>query len=246
MSTIPILMYHKVAPVNQRSTLKGHYVSPRLFARQMAALCARGYEVAPLSRLFAGDLSDRSVVITFDDGYENYFTHALPVLVRYGFPATVFLVANAIGRTNAWDANEGDVEERLMDLRQIREAQAAGTEFGSHTLDHVDLISATPDEAWRQISESRRVLEERLEMPVSSFCYPYGRKTEAIRDMVGRAGYRLACSTEKGANTETTDPLCLRRINVRRDTHLPIFLYKLRRDVARLETGRLDGGRNAA
>jgi peptidoglycan/xylan/chitin deacetylase (PgdA/CDA1 family) len=240
MSSVPILMYHKIAPVNPRSILKGHYVSPRLFARQMSALASRGYVVVPLSRVLSGEAPERAVAITFDDGYENYFMHALPILVRHGYPATVFLVANAIGGTNAWDAVEGDVEEKLMDLGQIREAQAAGTEFGSHTLDHVDLTAATPDEAWRQVNGSRCFLEECLDAPVVSFCYPYGRKTGAVREMVQRAGYRFACSTEKGSNTENTDPFSLRRVNVRRDTHLPIFLYKLRRDGAR-EAGRNGG-----
>jgi hypothetical protein len=192
---VPILMYHKVAPVNPRSTLKGHYVPPRLFLRQMEALAARGYRPIPLSDICNPNNSDRSIVLTFDDGYENFFLNALPVLVRLGFPATVFLVAGQLGGTNVWDKSAGDVEERLMNLTQIREAQHAGLEFGSHT--------------------------------------PYGRKTPAVRDMVERAGYRLACSTEKGINTAETDTFALRRVNVRRDTAVPILFYKLRRDLAR-------------
>jgi peptidoglycan/xylan/chitin deacetylase (PgdA/CDA1 family) len=230
---IPILMYHKVAPVNPRSTLKGHYVSPRLFARQMESLVGRGYQPIRLSDLHSGRVSERSIVLTFDDGYENFFFNALPLLVRLGFPATVFLVANSLGGSNAWDVVNGDVEERLMTLAQIREARQAGIEFGSHTLDHVDLTAVPAEEARRQIVDSRSLLEDRLSASVESFCYPYGRKTKEVRDIVERAGYRLACSTEKGVNTQDSDPFALRRVNVRRDTAVPILFYKLRRELAR-------------
>jgi len=231
---VPILMYHKVAPVNPRATTKGHYVSPRLFAKQMAMLATRGYVPISLSALQCGKVSEKSIVITFDDGYENFFTNALPVLVRHGFPATVFLVANAIGKTNRWDADLGDVEERLMCVSQIKEAMAVGAEFGSHTLDHADLAKVSKDEAWRQIDGSRKVLQDKLGTDISTFCYPYGHKTPEVRDMVPAAGYSLACSTEKGANTEDTDPFALKRVNVRRDTYVPILMYKLRRDVGRV------------
>ncbi|AIE86449.1 polysaccharide deacetylase family protein [Fimbriimonas ginsengisoli] len=227
---VPILMYHKVAPVDPRSTLKGHYVSPRLFEKQMSALASRGFTAIPLNSLLTGDIAPRSFVITFDDGYENFHRYALPILVRHGFQATVFLVANAIGGTNRWDSEAGDVEERLMTLEQIRDAGKQGTQFGSHTLDHADLPAIGEAEAWRQISESREVLGGLLGTDIEAFCYPYGRKNPAVREMVVRAGYRLACSTEKGANNRETDPFALRRINIRRDTSLPVFLYKLWRD----------------
>lgn len=232
---VPILMYHKVAPVDPRSTLKGHYVPPKLFAKQMAALADAGYQSVPLSTLFNEEepLPEKPIVITFDDGYENFLTHALPVLVRTGFTATVFLVADALGKTNCWDVKTGDVEERLMDLPQIREARSVGTEFGSHTLHHADLPAIGPEEAWREVADSRSRLEDELGEPVTTFCYPYGRKSPEVKEMVERAGYRLACSTEKGANTPSTDPFALRRINIRRDTYLPVFLYKLRRDLRR-------------
>jgi len=143
--------------------------------------------------------------------------------------STVFLVANQLGGTNAWDTKEGDVEERLMDVPQILSARQAGTEFGSHTLDHADLQAISADEAWNQIDGSKKKLEAELAFSIEAFCYPYGRKTPEVCDMVKRAGYRLACSTEKGLNTDDTNHYALRRINVRRDTSVPIFAMKLLR-----------------
>lgn len=219
-------MYHRIAPLNPASTVKGHYIHPRMFERQMRVLKKLGYRTVSLLDL-AGKLPEKSLVITFDDGYENFLTNALPSLERNGFRSTVFLVANLLGKTNEWDRARGDVTERLMTLAEIREAGKRGTEFGSHTLDHADLSVLEKEEAWCQIADSKAVLQQSLGIEVPTFCYPYGRKTPEVQAMVGRAGYRLACSTEKGLNTSDTDPLALRRINVRSDTLMPVFLYKL-------------------
>src|SRR5476649_2585381 len=127
---VPILMYHKVERLNRRSTVQGHYVSPKLFKRQMAVLSAMGYNAIPLSWLYkpGAKLPRKPIVITFDDGYVNFLTNALPVLKSYRFVATVFLVANQLGGTNEWDTSRGDVSEPLMDLDQIQQAREAGTE----------------------------------------------------------------------------------------------------------------------
>jgi peptidoglycan/xylan/chitin deacetylase (PgdA/CDA1 family) len=193
----------------------------------------RGYRPIPVSQVLEPPSEGRPIAITFDDGYENFFLYALPVLVRLGFSATVFLVTNHLGGVNTWDIAHGDVSERLMTRSQACEAQEAGIELGSHTVDHVDLAAAAPTEAWRQITESRARLADLLGRAVTTFCYPYGRKTPEVRDMVERAGYRLACGTQKGPNTHDTDPFDLRRVNVRRDTAVPILSYKLRRDLGR-------------
>lgn len=228
---VPILMYHKVERINRRSTVKGHYVSPGLFKRQMAVLKLMGYQAVPLSSLFdpTAKFPPKPVVITFDDGYVNFLTNALPVLKRYGFPSTVFLVANQLGGTNEWDSKAGDVEQPLMNVSQIQEARAGGTDFGSHTLNHADLKAVSAEEAWKEIEGSKKKLEELLSCEINTFCYPYGRKTPEVCSMVERAGYRLACSTEKGMNTEETNPFTLKRINIRRDTLVPVFVMKMLR-----------------
>lgn len=228
---VPILMYHKIERLNRSSTVKGHYVSPSLFRRHLSVLKLMGYTSIPLSWLYRDDvkLPEKPIVITFDDGYLNFLQNALPALTAVGFTATVFLVANQLGGTNVWDTVNGDVEERLMTQSEILEAHAKGTEFGSHTLDHADLAAVAHDEAWRQISESKAKLEADLGIPVDTFCYPYGRKTFEVQKLVEKAGYRLACSTEKGQNTDETDKFALKRINVRSDTWAPVLMLKLLR-----------------
>ena len=116
-----------------------------------------------------------------------------------------------------------------MNVSQIQEALAAGTEFGSHTLNPADLKAVTAEDAWNEIEGSKRKLEDLLSCEINTFCYPYGRKTPEVCSMVERAGYRLACSTEKGMNTEETNPFILKRINIRRDTLVPVFIMKMLR-----------------
>jgi peptidoglycan/xylan/chitin deacetylase (PgdA/CDA1 family) len=96
-------------------------------------------------------------------------------------------------------------------------------------LTHADLTACTADEAWRQISESKAAVEAVTGEPATAFCYPYGRHSAQTRDMVKRAGYKTACSTLKGLNSQDTDPFALKRINVRRDTSVFILLVKLLR-----------------
>ncbi|RYG44805.1 polysaccharide deacetylase family protein, partial [bacterium] len=167
----------------------------------------------------------RPIGITFDDGYENFLTHALPALRHNGLFGTVFLVADRFGGTNDWD--EGG--ERLLDEAQIAHCLEGGTEFGSHTSTHLDLKAASDEDAYREIIESRRKIGDTIHQEVRAFCYPYGRYDDRVRAFVAQAGYRTACSTRKGANGPDDDLLALRRINVRSDTWTPIFAVKLLR-----------------
>lgn len=227
-------MYHKVARVKPQSLTKGHYVAPGLFANQLRLLKLLGYQSDRLDRVFEHDCPNtRPVVITFDDGYQDYYENALPRLEAMSFSGTVFLVANHVGGSNRWDVEKGDVEEPLMSLDQILDAQKRGTEFGSHTLDHADLPSMGAGEAFRQIHDSRHKLSELLGTDVNTFCYPYGRKSPEVMHVVEKCGYRVACSTEKGLNTRGTNRYALRRINVRSDTWTAVLLFKLLRSRAK-------------
>jgi peptidoglycan/xylan/chitin deacetylase (PgdA/CDA1 family) len=214
------------------TTVPGHYVSPKRFATQLRLLRRFGYSPIDL-REVQTTRESKPIVITFDDGYENFYSNAFPELVRYDVPSTVFLVSNLLGKTNEWDSRNGDVTEDLMTVRQIKDAQQKGVHFGSHTLDHADLNAVEPGEAMRQIAESKLNLERSLGREVTTFCYPYGRKSEAVARMVEEAGYQLACSTERGLNTPSTPKFLLRRTNIRNDTLIPVFIYKLLREARR-------------
>ncbi len=234
---VPILMYHRIGPRARGTTVPGHYVSVKKFASQLALLQRLGYEtltVNELGKAHRGEIEwpERGLCITFDDGYESFLSHAAPLLCAFNMRATVFAVVDLIGKTNVWDSMNGDVEERLMDRGALFACIREGHEIGSHTLRHARLSVLGDRELKREIHESKHRLERILDTAIESFCYPYGdgAKELRIRKMVGDAGYRVATSTMRGLNGRETDPYQLRRLNIRSDTSLPVFWYKLMRD----------------
>jgi peptidoglycan/xylan/chitin deacetylase (PgdA/CDA1 family) len=227
--TIPILLYHKIGRPPRGALVAGHYVSPGLFRRHLAYLKGRGYESLSLPDVVRTDraLPPRPVAITFDDGYRCLYEEAFPALQEFGFGAAVFLVAGALGGTNAWEQAAGDVSEPLLELGQIREMQKGGIEFGSHTMGHPHLTALGTEDARREIGESRRRLEDSLCTPCRSFAYPYGDWDARVRGLVAEAGYEVACTTRRAAARPTHDRLALPRINIRRYNVTARFAYKL-------------------
>jgi len=226
---VPILLYHKIGDPPPGARVPGQYVSPHLFSKHLAYLARKGYQAVSLLDLAARErvLPPRPFVVTFDDGYWCLHEKALPVLAEHGFTATVFLAVAQIGSVNAWETEIGDVEEPMLGLAQIREMQAAGIEFGSHTLTHPHLTQLPPERAATEIVQSRLRLEEMLGVPCASFAYPYGEWNGHLRDLVADSGYLAACTTRRGAARADDDPLALPRINIRRYNVLPRFRYKL-------------------
>src|ERR1051326_1693690 len=126
----PILTYHKLGPRPRRVRLKGLYLSRALFQRQLEELRSAGFTTGSLQAC-AGPAPDRRIVLTFDDGYVNVLRHGLEPLAETGFQAVQFLVADLLGKHNAWDVALGEAPEPLMDPTQVREWIAAGHEIGS-------------------------------------------------------------------------------------------------------------------
>jgi peptidoglycan/xylan/chitin deacetylase (PgdA/CDA1 family) len=225
-------MYHRIGRPARQSPVNGQYVTPETFARHMGMLSRAGMQVAPLGEIalhIRGQvcLPDRCLAITFDDGFANLYTNAFPVLCQYSYPATVFLVSSFIGQMNTYHPPDQDLYEPMLSELQIREMMDRGVEFGSHTRRHARLTECSPEDLLDQVAGSRQDLQRLLCRDVSSFCYPYGAQNDVIRQVVMEAGYDLACSTLKGRNHAGADPYRIRRINVRADTSLPIFYYKL-------------------
>ncbi len=210
-----VLMYHAIA--EPCSALEAGYTTPaHEFAQQMAWLAEWGYvgiDVATLerNRREGRPLPERSVVITFDDGYTCLHDVAWPILERHGFGATVFMIADKLGGTNDHDADHGLVPRRLLDADQIRSLLARGLDLGSHTATHPDLLALDASALEREIAGSRRMLRETFGVPVDAFAYPRGRFDRQVRDAVAAAGYRWAFSTIAGRNADLDDPLLVRR-----------------------------------
>lgn len=198
MRHIPILAYHRVVDVVPGDDYYGNCLPRTLFAGHMRTLAEAGYHTISLevaSRRMGGDepIDPKSCVITFDDGYLDTYEVAAPVLRSYGFVATVFVVAGLVGRRSLWDAGKCCTAP-LMDWDQLRELARRGWSIGSHTLTHPELARLPVDEARHEIVDSRRVLEQELDRPVKTFCYPFGNWDEITYELVRLAGYAAACN----------------------------------------------------
>jgi peptidoglycan/xylan/chitin deacetylase (PgdA/CDA1 family) len=230
-SPIPILVYHQIAEAPKKGApFRGLYVSPAAFSRQMGLLKMLGYtgmSMTDLQPYLRGEKSGKVVGITFDDGYENNLTHALPVLQKHGFSSTCYVVDGLLGKTNTWDAAIGIAQTSLMSAEQLLQWQAGGQEVGAHTQDHVDLLTVNEITAWKQIAKSKTTLQTLLGKPVSHFCYPYGKFDERHSTMAKQAMYETATTTVRGRVHIATNMLTLPRVPVLRSTSLPVFWLKV-------------------
>lgn len=194
-------------------------VSPADFRAHMESLSSRGVRGIALCDLVEAwetgrELTEPSVVLTFDDAFLNVAEHGAPILTRLGFRATIFAVSSHCGGTNNWSGDPAPEIPRLplLSLPQLRELAKAGFEIGSHGRSHAALDRLSPLEAEAEIVDSRRALEDGLSGAVGSFAYPYGRAIERTRALV-RKHYRAACSTEFGETRAAEDRHFLSRID---------------------------------
>jgi peptidoglycan/xylan/chitin deacetylase (PgdA/CDA1 family) len=227
-------MYHNIAVPPKGIKMRGLYVTPRMFAFQMWYLRNAGFEVVPLENILAfaegNETNRRMVAVTFDDGYQDFYDNAWPVLRKYGCPATVFLVADLVGAENSWDRDALMAGKRLLDRDRIRELKREGVAFGSHTRSHPFLTRLSAGELAREISGSKSALEETLSGPVEFFCYPYGDRNKTVEEAVKAAGYRAACTTDRGFVHRGDHPFTLKRVRISRNTHPLSFIWKLHSD----------------
>ena len=146
------------------------------------------------------------VGLTFDDGYEDFLHTALPILERLSFSATVFVVAGMLGEENSWQQHsEPRPRLRLLGAKGVRKVSERGMEIGSHTLTHPRLSGLDWTKLVREVSESRQILSEIVDMPVDGFCYPYGDLDKAAVQVVRETGYAYACATKKQVENTVYD-----------------------------------------
>lgn len=234
-STLPILMYHGVDAQSSVVTLH-----PRRFRWQIEWLHRHGYNCISLGELarcmIAGEsFPERTVVLTFDDGYQSLYTEAFPVLRQYRFSATVFLVAGFCGKDNRWRSQPQNIPTmKLLTWEQINEMARFGIEFGSHTLNHPYLDHLPPHALHDEIVLPKTILEEKLSRPVMVFAYPYGRFSKPSKDLVASV-YDAACSTRQGLTHPGSDRYALERVEISYISHpwafqslfQPVFPYYL-------------------
>lgn len=237
MPSIPVFMYHHVAP-NPGDMIT---VTPDIFDSQMRSVKEGGYRTLSLDETAAfisGAFvpKERCAVITFDDGYLDNYIHAYPVLKKYGLNAAVFLVTGWVDRATETtgrpypglrspchaeakrliDAGEYAKAVMTWDMaRQMQTETAGRVEFASHTADHCDCAAVTPDELALQLRTSKETIERELGRPCNHLCWPKGRYNAKAVELASAAGYRAVFTTRHGVAKPGGDPMAVSRIPVK-------------------------------
>ncbi|MFF5446869.1 polysaccharide deacetylase family protein [Streptomyces sp. NPDC012888] len=195
-----VLMYHSVAEfTDPAEDPYGITVTPQALETQLQWLRARGLRgvsVGELRRARAAGRADRLVGLTFDDGYADFLTHALPLLQGYGCSATLFVLPGRLGVDNVWDPL--GPRKALLTAEGVREVAAAGQEIGSHGLVHQHLTACPDDVLAQELRGSRELLHELTGTLPEGFCYPYGTVDRRVLAATRAAGYSYACAIAPG------------------------------------------------
>jgi peptidoglycan/xylan/chitin deacetylase (PgdA/CDA1 family) len=206
--SIPILMYHYVRVVDRSVDPLGYELSvtPDHFAQQLAWLHDNSYttvRMEQLTRCLSREATcpAKSVALTFDDGYEDAYTTALPLLQKFGFTATFYIISGFVGHPG------------YMSWEQLGVLHDAGMEIGAHSVTHRNLTDLDMGMVASEVTQSKRDIEQALGITVTSFCYPAGHYNAAIEEQVRAAGYTNATTTRWDANWSDVFALPRRRIS---------------------------------
>jgi peptidoglycan/xylan/chitin deacetylase (PgdA/CDA1 family) len=227
---LAILGFHKVGEPCPGGWETWYYNSEAEFADYLRYLRNSRWQVIDVATLLRGltepdVLPSRAALLTFDDGYRSTWTVALPLLLRFSFPAVVFALAGCVGHSSSrFDADSREPDEPLCDWEDLRALERHGVSVQSHGVTHRAFSALGPVEQEEELRHSKAVLEDRLQKPVELYCFPYGDggpDPAAVGGALVRAGYKAACLYDGRVNpVPFTDPFRLGRLAVGRGTGL--------------------------
>ena len=177
--------------------MRGLYVPPKNFEQQMRILAYfgfRGLSMSAAMPYLKGDKRGKVAVITFDDGYCDNIEHALPILKMFVFSATCYFVSERVGQSNLWDAERESITKPLMSWPQIAAWHAEGMEVGAHSRTHPRLTACNDQRLDEEVAGCKSDLENRCDIAVTQFSYPYGDWDERVAGAVQRAGFHAAAT----------------------------------------------------
>lgn len=213
-----VLAFHRVTDAYNDSLTVGTGTF-----REVCEFAKEHFTVVPLkeivTRLERGRSVANMLAITFDDGYEDNFTNAAPILEELGLPATIFVVSQFIESNTVawWDSSLRSRKPTWMTWAQVETLAKRGVDIGGYTMTHIDLGKVTPGVAIAELAGCREVLQHRLGKPIELFAYPYGgvtNLTEANRQLVRQAGFRCCLSCNGGTVRLGDDPFRLARVPI--------------------------------
>jgi peptidoglycan/xylan/chitin deacetylase (PgdA/CDA1 family) len=220
--TIPILMYHSITS-GSSAKFRPFTVPPGLFDRHLSYLVRNKYTSITLDQYCAClrsnpiDLPEKPVILTFDDGFADFYGEALSILLHHRYTATLYITTGFIGDTSRWLRHEREADRPMLSWEQIMEIDAYGIECGAHTHSHPELDMLPPARARDEITRSKHALEDRLGHAVSSFAYPFGYYTSWVRRWVQQAGFSSACAVKYALSSTMDDRFALPRLMVTAD-----------------------------
>ena len=187
-------MYHSIQNVPKTEVMRSLHVTPRAFATQMWLLKVLGYRGCSVSEALTAldnNSTEKLVGLTFDDGYKNFLTNAMPTLIKHDFSATVYVVSDLVGTFNRWDLKNSISRNELMDYPDLRICLSEGIEVGCHSSTHRSLSNEEVDLLY-EIRLAKGTLEEKLDSPVATFCYPYGHFNDQVISFVKESSFESA------------------------------------------------------
>ncbi|MER9233856.1 glycosyltransferase [Mesorhizobium sp. M0622] len=227
---IPVLMYHSVSDEGP-AALARFRLTPAAFASQMAWLRANGFH-AIRSEQLEGFIANRHpfvgrpVLITFDDGFQNFADHAWPTLRANDLTAEVFLVTDLVGESAQWDADSGPPTQ-LMDARTVRRLAAEGAFFGSHLATHRAIDGLSSSDLAAELLRSRMFIERWTDRPTTAFAAPFSVTDRRLGRLAKECGYRIGFGGRHGPADLDCDPIDLPRIEIRGDRSLDYFVARV-------------------
>ncbi|WP_110953439.1 polysaccharide deacetylase family protein [Anaerosinus massiliensis] len=201
---IPVLNYHQINNLDHNPLT----LSDSEFEAQIKYLAEEGYTTITPEQLSdylatGKELPPNPILITFDDGYKDNFQVAYPILQKYDFTATIFLISDFVG-----------TYDRYLTWNQVKEMSANGFSFQSHTLSHIPLTQCSDTELQNQLAKSKEALEWHLSKKIEYIAYPCGSYDQRVIDAVKQAGYRGAFTINLGRDTSNSAAYYLNRIPI--------------------------------
>jgi peptidoglycan/xylan/chitin deacetylase (PgdA/CDA1 family) len=221
----PVIQYHKIDKPGRGTLVRGGFTPPRRFARQMAFLKQRGFVFYTASGLIEYFLEhdrfpENGIAVTLDDGWQDNYTNAFPVLRELGLAATVYVVPSCLGERSTKAVAAGESVREHLSPEQVVEMSRAGIEFGSHSLNHRLLHQLPCEEVVLEVEEAKRQIEELTQKECKTFAYPAGHYNKVAQQIIRDAGHIAAFSTSYGPRgpVDKLDLYALNRIEIlRRD-----------------------------
>lgn len=204
---LPILIYHYVEYVtDERDTIRQSLnINPHTFENQIATLKDAGYTfITPSDIQNVGESQkiQKPIIISFDDGYEDFYTDVLPIIKRQNVKVVAYIVPGFLDKLN------------YMTWEQVKEISTSGlVEIGAHTMHHASLGSLSDESATAEILDSKIILELSLGKKITAFAYPYGHFNSETSYLVESAGFTSAVTTDEGTNDNLNDKFLLKRIH---------------------------------